>query len=284
MIENTPKISVIIPVYNGEKYIVQCLENMLCQTYKNLEVIVVNDGSTDKSSEIARKFPVKVIDQKNGGVSVARNAGIDCATGDFIHFMDVDDLICLDYYEKMMAASLATNADMVCCEVIHERLPGLSLRFCEKLLVSIIEDKMLLTNVRNQGACYKYLFRTDFLKTTGLKFDKHFRNAQDLVFSFQAVYYANKIATVPQAVYFYKNREQSAMTTMTKAHRHRRRECVKNANSFCEEFAIRHNLKITGSLKKVQYKLLGIPLFKKQTFNTGKERWYLFGIYVFQRK
>ena len=283
--QTNTKISVIIPVYNGEKYIVQCIENMLCQSHKNLEIIVVNDGSTDKTSEIAEKYPIKLIHQQNSGVSVARNTGIEHATGDFIHFMDVDDLVNLDFYEKMISASLATDADMVCSEMVHERLPYLNLQFDAKQLAVNIEEKMQLTNVKQQGACYKYLFRTDFLRKHKLKFEKEFISAEDLMFSFQAVYFANKIVSVPQAVYYYKHREQSAMTTKTKAHRQKKRECRKKATNFCKEFAKKHHFEIAlPTPQKTEYKLFGIPLLKKVIFYAGKTRWYFLGICILQRK
>ena len=98
-------ISVIVPAYNAEQYIAQCIDNLLCQTYKNLEIIVVDDGSTDNTSRVLQQYPkVKYIYQPNSGVSVARNAGIEAASGEFIHFMDADDLLNLEFYEKMYEA------------------------------------------------------------------------------------------------------------------------------------------------------------------------------------
>lgn len=86
-------ISVIIPAYNADIYIEQCLSSLFCQTYKHLEIIVVDDGSTDRTSEIVKTFPVKLIRQENQGVSVARNRGISEATGEYIHFVDADDYL-----------------------------------------------------------------------------------------------------------------------------------------------------------------------------------------------
>ena len=279
------KISVIIPVYNGEKYVAQCLDNVMCQTYKNLEIIVVNDGSTDDSGKIAEKFPVKVINQENLGQPVARNVGIDNATGDYIHFMDVDDLINLEFYENMLTTAIDTDADMVCCEVIHERVPRLSIRYDNRLVVSYIEDKLTLTKVRLQGYSVRYLYRTSFLKSNGLKFDKEFCNIEDLFFSFKAVYYANKIATVPKSVYYYKHRTNSLITSREKQHRIKKRFFEKQANLLCDNFAKEHGLTVVyPPPQKKEYKLFGIPLCKKLTLCNGKERWYLFGIYVFQRK
>lgn len=92
------KISIIIPVYNLEKYLSACIDSILCQKYKNLEIIIVNDGSTDSSKEICEEYQnkdqrVRVFSQNNSGVSVARNKGIKHATGDWIMFVDGDDLV-----------------------------------------------------------------------------------------------------------------------------------------------------------------------------------------------
>ena len=93
-----PLISVIIPVYGVEKYIAQCLESVINQKYKNLEIIVVNDGTKDRSAEIAKEYAakdsrIKVFDFENGGLSVARNRGLEIATGDYISYIDSDDWI-----------------------------------------------------------------------------------------------------------------------------------------------------------------------------------------------
>ena len=101
------KISIIVPVYNLEKYLPRCLNSVCNQTYKNLEIILVDDGSTDKSSDICDNWAKKdsriiVIHKKNGGVSSARNAGIKKATGEYIHFVDGDDWLELNCYEKIV--------------------------------------------------------------------------------------------------------------------------------------------------------------------------------------
>ena len=115
-------VSVIVPVYNGEKYVATCLENLLNQTYNNLEIIVVDDGSMDKSAELAACYPVRIISHEhNKGLSAARNTGIDNATGDFIHFMDVDDLLNTDFYKKMVEAIVVTDADIACSSVINRK-------------------------------------------------------------------------------------------------------------------------------------------------------------------
>ena len=110
---NEKLISVIIPVYGVEKYIHQCLDSIITQSYKNLEIIVINDGTRDRSAEIAKEYArkdsrIRVYDYENAGVSVARNRGLDLAKGDYISFVDSDDWLNSDFYKKL-ALSIAKN-------------------------------------------------------------------------------------------------------------------------------------------------------------------------------
>ena len=112
-----PKISVIIPVYNVERFLKKCLESVINQTLSDLEIICINDGSTDKSLSILNSFAQKdnriiVINQDNQGQSCARNAGLSIATGKYIGFVDSDDWIDLDFYEKLYNTAKKYNADI----------------------------------------------------------------------------------------------------------------------------------------------------------------------------
>lgn len=102
-----PVVSVIIPVYNVEEYLRECLDSVINQTYQNLEIILINDGSTDASLKICQEYVaiderIKLIDKPNGGLSSARNAGLDIATGEFVSFIDSDDWVELDYYASLL--------------------------------------------------------------------------------------------------------------------------------------------------------------------------------------
>lgn len=117
------KISIIIPVYNVEKYIEECLESIVNQTYKNLEIILIDDASPDKCPEICDRYALQdnriiVIHQNNMGLSGARNSGIEKATGDYILFWDSDDYLALDYCEKMLRAAQCCHADITVGEII----------------------------------------------------------------------------------------------------------------------------------------------------------------------
>lgn len=119
------KISVIVPVYKSEKYLEYCVESILNQTYKNIELILIDDGSPDQSAEICDEYArkdsrVRVIHKENGGVSTARNAGLDVAKGDYLTFVDSDDYLEADMYEKMMAKMKEYDCDIVMCDCVKE--------------------------------------------------------------------------------------------------------------------------------------------------------------------
>lgn len=119
-----PLISVIIPVYGVEKYIAPCLESVINQKYKNLEIIVINDGTKDRSAEIAKEYAakdsrIKVYDFDNGGLSVSRNRGLEIATGDYISYIDGDDWIDKSMYEILLEVAMKNDADMVKCGIIE---------------------------------------------------------------------------------------------------------------------------------------------------------------------
>ncbi len=119
------KISVIVPVYKAEKYLKRCVESILNQTYRNLELILVDDGSPDQSPALCDKIAAKdsrvtVIHQENAGVAAARNAGLDSATGEYITFVDSDDYVDPEMYEAMMKHALEDNCDLVLCDCLKE--------------------------------------------------------------------------------------------------------------------------------------------------------------------
>ena len=119
-----PLISFIIPVYNVEKYLAECIESVLCQSYANIEIILVDDGSTDKSADICDKYSEKydrihVIHKKNGGASSARNEGLCIAQGSYVAFVDSDDFISPVMAEKLIAAINETDSDLAMCSFAY---------------------------------------------------------------------------------------------------------------------------------------------------------------------
>lgn len=240
----TSLVSVVIPVYNGEQYISSCLDNLMNQSYKNLEIIVINDGSSDNSEQIIKNYPVKLISlTSNSGISIARNRGIDTAKGEFIHFMDVDDSINSDYYKEMVDAITETNADIACSGMLNEPKPHRTMLFKEREIFITTEAKFKATNVGKWGFSVRYLFKTDFLKKYNLKFIEG-RLIEDLPFSISAVFFANKLVTVPGAIYSYILRQNSVTTQRNSSFRRKRRRDLRFAKEFRHKFAREHNFKI----------------------------------------
>ncbi len=123
MISVLSKVSIVVPVYNVERYLEKCLDSLVNQTYKNIEILVVNDGSTDGSEKIindfSEQFPdkIKAFQKKNGGLSDARNFGLDHATGDYIGFVDSDDYVSENMFEEMLGLAEKYSAEMVICNI-----------------------------------------------------------------------------------------------------------------------------------------------------------------------
>ncbi len=279
------KISVIIPAFNAEKWIAQSLEGVLSQSYKDLEIIVIDDGSTDRTAAIASGYPtVRVISQPNGGLSVARNRGVEAATGDYIHFLDVDDLICLDYYTRMAEAIAATGADVAIGGVDNRTSPDMSLHFPDRLLITVLEDKISLANSGIMVCACRYLIRRSFVLEAGLSF-RPGRLMEDVEYSLEAIRLSGKVATVPGATYYYMPRNGSITYSQNREHKLKLGEHRKMAIAFINDFFERHGLgDHIVPTRKFGYKIFGIPMLEKIEHNIGKTKWYLFGLRICQRR
>lgn len=208
-----PKVSVIIPVYNTEKYLRKCLDSVCNQTLSDIEIICVNDCSPDNSLDILKEFSqkdsrIKVINfEENKGVSIARNTGIDSATGEFIGFVDADDFIDLDFYEKLYNKAIETDADCV---------KGNIFDYDEKT------DKSTLTafydqndKIRKNKAyfCYGFtsaIYKTKVIQENGVNFPENITYFEDPYFSIFASIYTHNIEFVDSAKYNYIRHEDSA--------------------------------------------------------------------------
>lgn len=189
-----PTISVIIPVYNVEPYIRQCLDSIVNQTYRNLEIIVIDDGSPDHCGEICDEYAAKdsrmiVIHKENGGLSAARNDGIMRATGEWLTFVDSDDWCELSYYEQFIKAIGNTNPDVFqACASIWEypQSKKIEYSFSNAYQVSDRESiEKLMINILGIGLPWDKLYRTAFVKNSGILFDTSIKAFEDHLFNFQ---------------------------------------------------------------------------------------------------
>lgn len=256
-----PLISVVIPVYNGEQYVKPCLDMMMSQSHKNLEIIVVDDGSVDASAEMTEGYAVTLIrHEKNRGLSAARNTGIDFAKGEFIHFMDVDDEINSDYYKFLVEAIMETGADVACSGMVNIARPQKAQSFKKQIVYTSAYDRLEATYVGKIGYVWRYLFSVDFLKGKNLRFQEG-RLMEDLMFSLPALYFANSLVVVPGAEYIYCHQPNSIMTTKDPEQSKKRRVDRQHAKDLMRKFAKDHQIEIpgvtTGRLRYIIKKWIG---------------------------
>lgn len=215
------KVSIIIPVYNGEKYLVECLDTIQNQTYTNLEIICINDGSKDRSLNILKEYQKEdnrfvVIDQKNGGQSKARNEGIRRSTGKYIAFVDCDDFIELDMIEKMVLKAEKTNADIVITNfLLYFEDTGRYESYRDEVLYYTLNNTVFTINecpeiIKYVGVWDK-LFKRDFLKQNTLFFWENMIY-EDHLYSVEAEVYAKRISLIPEHLYYYRKNAGESIT------------------------------------------------------------------------
>ena len=209
------KISVIIPIYNAEKYLKQTLDSIRFQTYKNLEIICVLDCPADNSAKIVEDTAkvdhrIKpVYNKQNMGLPQTRNIGVKNASGEYMHFMDADDLLNPNFYEALINAAVWYDVDVAACSVFYEKKPRRSIWFKKSEVLSG-SAKIKKTEVAFMGWAWRYLINRNFWNNRGLSFP-NLVPMEDKPAMIPMIYYANKVAICPKAVYFYKYRENSIL-------------------------------------------------------------------------
>lgn len=194
-------VSVIIPVYNTEAYLKECIDSVLHQTHKNIEIILIDDGSKDGSPQICDDYAaahpfISVVHQKNAGVSSARNAGIAVAKGDFLTFLDSDDTLPNTALSSLLSKAMEENADLTIGKIFkHELLPLGTFRN-EDLLRMALDDVSIA-----YYAC-RILYKRTFL--TDLRFPVGRVTSEDSFFVFQCALKLPVVATIDEVVYFYR--------------------------------------------------------------------------------
>lgn len=212
------KVSVIVPIYNVEKYIGKCILSIIEQTYKNIEIILVDDGSLDDSGNIADEYAtrdnrIKVIHKANAGVSAARNSGLDAATGDFVCFSDGDDYVMPNYVEHLLKLCLTYHADVAYTVDMYTTFHNEHITNSQ---VKVITPEDATENI----LCYKVpigvyskLFNREFLVKNNIHFLEDVYIGEGFNFNTACFQRANKVVMSNERIYFYRrDNEASAMT------------------------------------------------------------------------
>jgi len=213
------EISIIIPVFNVEKYIGICLESVINQTFRNLEIILVNDGSTDGSGKIcdeyaARDSRIRVIHQENKGVSAARNEGLRLSSGKYVGFVDGDDWIDDDMLSFLLEMADAYDADIATCGyyVNNKADPDLDLE-CETKIIS--QEKSIRMSLELKEFCFdsgvfNKIFRSKILKENGIEFEDEIAIGEDMLYLCKCIMSSGKIVYSPIPKYHVFTNSMSA--------------------------------------------------------------------------
>ncbi len=230
------KISIIMPVYNSEKYLARALDSICVQTYKKLEIICVNDASTDNSLEILEQYAekdsrIKIISyQENRGQGYARNLALENASGEYIGFMDSDDTVDATYFEYLMNKMLASNADIVSARVVildsDDKISAASwLKNIEPLPteISSLNDRLTFIYDRLNVCPYKHLYKKELLKYNNIKFFEG-KLHEDQFFVASAFYHADKIILESNSspVYYYCQNIGSSMNDLENVEKYKK--------------------------------------------------------------
>jgi len=210
------KVSIIIPIYNAAKYLDECLTSVVSQSYSNIEIILVNDGSLDDSKSICDTYAkndkrIIVLNQKNMGVSASRNNGIKVASGKYLCFLDSDDFVHPDYI-KCLINNIKENTLSVCQMETFKNNPVLSKNIKEKKEFNrdhfIYLSSMYLLNT----PCCK-LYNLDVIKANKIFFDTSLSLGEDLIFNLNYMQYIDKIIVDMQKLYYYRKDDNLSLST-----------------------------------------------------------------------
>lgn len=210
-------ISIVVPIYNVEKYLKKCVDSIINQTYKNLEIILVDDGSPDNCSKICDEYArqdsrIKVIHKENGGLSEARNAGMKIATGEYISFIDSDDWIKSEMIEDMYNRMIEDKSDLASSGVLWVDENGVEIRNATVSENCVLNTEQALSELINDGKLKQHvwnkLYKTDLIKN--IPFDKG-KYHEDVFWSYQVIGKAEKISVEKNSYYYYVQRSESIM-------------------------------------------------------------------------
>ncbi len=233
LLKDNIAVSIIVPVYNAEKYLVKCLDSVVNQTLKNVEIILVDDGSTDKSSDICKDYAAKderiiYFKKENEGLAAARQDGMEKASGEYIGFVDSDDWLELNMYERMYSVAKEENADVVFCnafldEDVKDQIhlePGVYDR--ERIEKEILPRSLAGLTPRGANSVIRWcnwlrLYKRSLIEENNLSFGRGFRRSQDLQLTFETALYAQKYVSLNDE-YLYHNRTDNNAVSLSRGY------------------------------------------------------------------
>ena len=212
------RVTIIVPVYNTEKYLSRCLESIIQQTYKNLEILLINDGSTDESLNICRKYEkiderISIINNINSGVSKSRNDGLEVATGEYIYFSDSDDFLERNAIEYMVNFCKEQVSDLLICGYYEDIDGKREKKEWENRFISIEDAQNSILDPNGVGGyLWNKFFKKDIIDAYHIRFDEKISIWEDLLFVMKYVSKCESIHILNKSIYTYCRRNDSAVS------------------------------------------------------------------------
>jgi len=221
-----PKVSIIVPVYNVDKYLIKCIESVLAQTFTDFELILIDDGSTDNSTNICDEFQIKdnrikVFHKKNGGVSSARNTGLDKAKGECICFIDADDWVEVEFLRDLIKTSNSIVSDLhILTSVLYDfqdyrniiKTPTYSkTEYSNNEIIKLLIETIFFTT--GDGGCFSKLFNRNLINLDNQRFILNNAAYEDTLFTFQYLSKCDSVVVNKGAHYHYMHRNAESLST-----------------------------------------------------------------------
>ncbi len=241
------KVSIIVPIYNVSKYLDTCIESIIKQTYTNLEIILVNDGSTDNSDDICKKWEqvdkrIIYINQKNSGVSVARNNGLTRATGEYVSFVDGDDYLEPNMIEKLHNFIIKNKVKVAMCGyyfISSQEKKEIKYFNKDRIFDTNSNKKELLEQIiQFLGVPWGKLYSKDFLINNNIQFKVGLKRMQDTIFTLEAFELCDKIAYLNEPLYDYRYLQNSVCNKYSPDFS----KTAKNILKYFKEYLDKYNL------------------------------------------
>lgn len=282
----TPLISVIIPAYNTEKFVGKCIESIQNNSYKNLEIIIVNDGSTDNTATVVSKYAendsrIVLINKENGGVSIARNTGIDAAKGEYIAFVDSDDYIGEDFFEILIKPCIEQGADVACCIYKMVKSDGTAVKcvrkeFCNDIFVTPEQIAENYFDYLEMGFI-NFIFRVYKKSVIGdIRFSETLKWGEDGSFNLEVFKCCKKIYATSKELYYYVMHSNQATAKKMPGYAEMITEHIGDINDFLNYYNAYDKNEICQGMGKVWNTIFSEAVYHSFSLKQYKETFFMF--------
>ena len=278
-------VSIIIPIFNSEKYLTRCLNSLINQSLKEIEIICINDGSTDKSLSILEDFAKKderivILNQENKGQSIARNEGINIAKGEYIGFVDSDDWVDLDFFEKLYKSAKSNNCDIASAGIIrlHKFNKKYYLKYNKEIITENTNEKFEICDVPELSYIWNKIYKLSEFRKNNFSFTPGIYY-EDVIITPKLLFFMKKLIVVPDTYYYYWRHKGSSVTLRTE--KANKDSILAHEQAF--NFIKGNNIDISSHEPKTKrYKFFGLSIFKIRT-KGNKIQYILFNVLKFTK-